>query len=152
MSLYGDELNRLTAPQRSRRLSASGIALHEGVADSPGVPQRSRRLSASGIVLRVDGYDGVGVASKKQTPFSVWYSSLATEQQRLIERPQRSRRLSASGILFGADRIRDSEFASKKQTPFSVWYARHVADGIRRELTGLKEADAFQRLVSASRA
>ena len=36
--------------------------------------------------------------------------------------------------------------ASKKQTPFSVWYFASV-QRIAIGMSGLKEADAFQRLV-----
>ena len=61
-------------------------------------------------------------ASKKQTPFSVWY--------RLVE-----------------GRLEIGVPASKKQTPFSVWYARRQRD-VRLDCPrSLKEADAFQRLV-----
>ena len=109
-------------------------------------PQRSRRLSASGIVSEYDAKLPERIASKKQTPFSVWYASARTSS---------------------ATRGR----ASKKQTPFSVWYSicrpvpapsssgpqrsrRLSASGIGRDRKSptrararLKEADAFQRLV-----
>ena len=62
-------------------------------------------------------------ASKKQTPFSVWYA----------------RRICV---------IRKHRAASKKQTPFSVWYPLPITDIIDLRI-GLKEADAFQRLVFA---
>ena len=91
------------------------------------------------------------VASKKQTPFSVWYATPAqpTEVkrtclkeadafQRLVSTlrrvgavvhlrpPQRSRRLSASGMRNAEEANRDDHNASKKQTPFSVWYCERV--------------------------
>ena len=87
-------------------------------------PQRSRRLSASGMddygasaVIQI----GREIASKKQTPFSVWYQ-------------------------FALALIVLRALASKKQTPFSVWYHCPSA-GVYRWQPGLKEADAFQRLV-----
>ena len=88
------------------------------------MPQRSRRLSASGI--------GLGILK--------WEDIFA---------PQRSRRLSASGIRQREHRARAAVRASKKQTPFSVWYSSARA-GTGRRTECLKEADAFQRLVSGS--
>ena len=87
--------------------------------------QRSRRLSASGMWTVVSGGRTGTAASKKQTPFSVWYE------------------LPATVLNLGA------RYASKKQTPFSVWYARVRALRVR-PLPGFKEADAFQRLVCAA--
>ena len=39
------------------------------------------------------------------------------------------------------------EAASKKQTPFSVWYPQAPIGKSWAQSPGLKEADAFQRLV-----
>ena len=62
-------------------------------------------------------------ASKKQTPFSVWYEDELDFIDVATPVPQRSRRLSASGIGSGAtNHPRGILNASKKQTPFSVWY------------------------------
>ena len=66
------------------------------------------------------------LASKKQTPFSVWYEREARREDQAVQEPQRSRRLSASGI-------------------------RQPCNAERRP-GNLKEADAFQRLVCPSRA
>ena len=116
----------LPAPQRSRRLSASGISRYDGYSNAPKSPQRSRRLSASGIRHAVRSHRVCHPASKKQTPFSVWYAPATPA-------PLVSRRR-----------------ASKKQTPFSVWYLTDV--GSSSDLfASLKEADAFQRLVSSTR-
>ena len=112
-------------PQRSRRLSASGIPSFSFVATSRIGPQRSRRLSASGITGRRAITPHVNPTSKKQTPFSVWYA-------------------------FGAELAPDAvNLTSKKQTPFSVWYRGRRSDQGRRAFH-LKEADAFQRLVWTS--
>ena len=108
-------------PQRSRRLSASGIGGEARVRLSYLGPQRSRRLSASGIPDRELTATLDITASKKQTPFSVWYG-----------RPK--------------GRMLPWDIASKKQTPFSVWYAAPFPEPPAREPC-LKEADAFQRLV-----
>ena len=110
-------------------------------------------------------------ASKKQTPFSVWYNpdrdggaptlgglKEADAFQRLVFdsgasgclascQPQRSRRLSASGIPAPRPDGLCRRVASKKQTPFSVWYLQASAIALWAQV-GLKEADAFQRLVS----
>ena len=111
------------------------------------------------------------LASKKQTPFSVWYSeplrctwdgtmSLkeADAFQRLVSAAAR-RLWSRTTCLKEADAFQRlvcartrlclcqaGGAASKKQTPFSVWYS----DGRFNPCCapdGLKEADAFQRLV-----
>ena len=110
------------APQRSRRLSASGMQGGIETCQTGTAPQRSRRLSASGIPAVRRRAAGAGFASKKQTPFSVWYSRHASADVH-------------AGIV-----------ASKKQTPFSVWYGE---GGGGAAFLGecLKEADAFQRLV-----
>ena len=85
-------------------------------------------------------------ASKKQTPFSVWYldragdltgslSSLkeADAFQRLVFDYARKRFIMRDGlkdadafqrlVLDSAERLLHAFRASKKQTPFSVWYA-----------------------------
>ena len=136
-------------PQRSRRLSASGmrrsradtltqpVCLKEADAFQRLVlldlvsarprgdePQRSRRLSASGMKSWCFIPKRCSHASKKQTPFSVWYQSTSGNRLYSCTTPQRSRRLSASGIR---PRIR------RAPSPRIC----------------LKEADAFQRLVSA---
>ena len=112
-----------TAPQRSRRLSASGInstttsrrgnttCLKEADAFQRLVYEREwvngnlviRLKEADAfqrLVLkrRAAGMALAAMASKKQTPFSVWYAV------RLVRVLRRHRP------------------ASKKQTPFSVWY------------------------------
>ena len=66
-------------------------------------------------------------ASKKQTPFSVWYNIASASARENREMPQRSRRLSASGIRSSTLASAAGLVSSKKQTPFSVWYA----DGVR---------------------
>ena len=160
-------------PQRSRRLSASGIRLTRGTElTTYWWPQRSRRLSASGIwspphtrrtekrcLKEADAFQRLVCAqprqnprrlhwaSKKQTPFSVWYP---------MGRQSRRRRTTGlkeadafQRLVFIPLAIAGAPFAlaSKKQTPFSVWYrtARRIA---HHRGAGLKEADAFQRLVS----
>ena len=139
------------------------------------VPQRNRRLSASGIVNRyLRQFRGIG-ASKKQTPFSVWYHARSRLEvaasvrglkeadafQRLVSAlnadctppqiplPQRSRRLSASGMRFTC---RNSFFSSRPQrsrrlSASGIWGGRTAPRGTPAHL---KEADAFQRLVCAS--
>ena len=158
-------------------------------------PQRSRRLSASGMGTPRLDTPLQSVPSKKQTPFSVWYNlsgkcdrcgSTSLKEADAFQRlvcfgnsngmdegcdPQRSRRLSASGMVQIPYPLRASCLPSKKQTPFSVWYSAALSSGgavifmpskkqtpfsvwyqttrspglprFRR----LKEADAFQRLV-----
>ena len=88
----------------------------------PSFPQRSRRLSASGIRRRRQFRRTSIHPSKKQTPFSVWYAELHSHTPRVFRFPQRSRRLSASGMRLPGGRRGDSRYPSKKQTPFSVWY------------------------------
>ena len=116
-------------------------------------------------------YPLVPNASKKQTPFSVWYQGIFYGCQHQLSLPQRSRRLSASGMPQHKEKsVPNNLGASKKQTPFSVWYSamfalftkalrpqrsrRLSASGMRRRCRRswrpswrLKEADAFQRLV-----
>ena len=135
------------SPQRSRRLSASGIPDSAKAPSAAPHPQRSRRLSASGMRHPLVGFVKTYAPSKKQTPFSVWYPSFSLRAalptsalkeadafQRLVlicgqprvrytRNPQRSRRLSASGITPPPSNARESPSPSKKQTPFSVWYA-----------------------------
>ena len=122
----------ICAPQRSRRLSASGIG-RTWTRSFPCLwPQRSRRLSASGMMaMRQVFREGDG-ASKKQTPFSVWYSKASHAARPTTTWPQRSRRLSASGMsgLNIPPQLRLS--ASKKQTPFSVWYHIYLLLAARR--------------------
>ena len=86
------------SPQRSRRLSASGIWRTRRSPSARTSPQRSRRLSASGM---------------SSSPVSPGCRS---------NTPQRSRRLSASGIHGRRREGEPNPRASKKQTPFSVWY------------------------------
>ena len=109
-------------PQRSRRLSASGILAASDRRAAQFAPQRSRRLSASGIP-------------------QVAPTETAGEQ------PQRSRRLSASGMDSGGRAVRAIHCTSKKQTPFSVWYCASPRGMRHVRRSDLKEADAFQRLV-----
>ena len=140
--------SRLDVPQRSRRLSASGIRNPRLCARSRIRPQRSRRLSASG--MRRGG--GLGTlrrhgASKKQTPFSVWYRSAPPAPAPMMPLPQRSRRLSASGMAMECVFAVPENRASKKQTPFSVWYQLSPGGWSPLPPPCLKEADAFQRLV-----
>ena len=114
-------------------------------------------------------------ASKKQTPFSVWYAPLprthlrlgnglkeADAFQRLVltdERtliievvvPQRSRRLSASGMTPASWGRQATTGCLKEADAFQ----RLVSGRLRRPAarsSGLKEADAFQRLVSTGSA
>ena len=103
------------SPQRSRRLSASGmrLSIHTYAADIAS-PQRSRRLSASGIRGLRDGADGLESPSKKQTPFSVWYYLAAVHR--------------LCGVC-----------PSKKQTPFSVWYKRKRRPAANRRTPSKKQ-------------
>ena len=94
-----------------------------GGAFATAAPQRSRRLSASGIRQLASRPYSRPMPSKKQTPFSVWYGFIQTPLNLRRILPQRSRRLSASGMRTGS-----------RSCPRS---------------RSLKEADAFQRLVSA---
>ena len=110
-------------PQRSRRLSASGMrAVSPAVGRARGSLKEAdafqRLVSAVVRRARLGGLS----ASKKQTPFSVWYVSIRTPTVPSVSVPQRSRRLSASGIHLGGRRSHIRDGASKKQTPFSVWY------------------------------
>ena len=66
-------------------------------------------------------------ASKKQTPFSVWYSAeygegeIGTLSLKEADAFQR--------LVYGRAACRSSGLdASKKQTPFSVWYAPCAVD------------------------
>ena len=136
-------------PQRSRRLSASGIrALALAVHPRAGASKKQTPFSVW-YARRRGRVVGCRQASKKQTPFSVWYAARERARARESNRtPQRSRRLSASGMPPSADhprlvavRLKEADAfqrlvcrhqltirglspsASKKQTPFSVWYA-----------------------------
>ena len=110
------------------------------------------------------------VASKKQTPFSVWYRSdggVRTSGQARLKEADAFQRLVCAALPTDAE---FQPFASKKQTPFSVWYKQIEADAFSRPAASkkqtpfsvwypsgtanarggrirLKEADAFQRLV-----
>ena len=63
-----------TAPQRSRRLSASGMA-HERQAGRAADVRLKEADAFQRLVfkLRTDMHKSEMRASKKQTPFSVWY-------------------------------------------------------------------------------
>ena len=162
-------------PQRSRRLSASGMDDRKAGCSHGILPQRSRRLSASGINGGGWAVARQVSASKKQTPFSVWYDSLllrpmasgrnASKKQtpfsvwyaRASERRPRTWEASKKQTPFSVwyaepPHVSPSALsASKKQTPFSVWYAQEGGDKGNKGLGSLKEADAFQRLVSVRR-
>ena len=98
------------------------------------------------MIFGVGQFANRAFASKKQTPFSVWYPPGADSRQsrstrlkeadafqrlvyvhlrrvwREVQLPQRSRRLSASGMNENLAHLLEFLVASKKQTPFSVWY------------------------------
>ena len=113
-------------------------------------PQRSRRLSASGIL---QGYSPacpkpspITRPSKKQTPFSVWYSRLRPAERNRDVVPSKKQTPFSVWYTIGRGAFPIAVCPSKKQTPFSVWY-HLVSAPYRGRVAPLKEADAFQRLV-----
>ena len=163
---------RINAPQRSRRLSASGMRggirtrnlrgrLKEADAfqrlvcgrsgESPRTGRRaSKKQTPFSVWYEVHGFLAVihGLASKKQTPFSVWYRKTPDEILKDINLPQRSRRLSASGMH---TTIRDTAPAPpslKEADAFQRLVSIRFASASSIAFC-LKEADAFQRLVYA---
>ena len=73
-------------------------AMWNGLPSPLASPQRSRRLSASGISAPARRAQRDSEPSKKQTPFGVWYSLSPSAESPQAFTPQRSRRLSASGM------------------------------------------------------
>ena len=169
--MYPKPASCIFTPQRSRRLSASGMRTARKTRGRSWMPQRSRRLSASGIRTPRRAYPWEREASKKQTPFSVWYEYLLRGDGVLPDEPQRSRRLSASGmrqnraLVKGAFAVpqRSRRLSASGMPPVCMLTSgvyepqrsrRLSASGIRMGSTrsptpssSLKEADAFQRLV-----
>ena len=109
-------------PQRSRRLSASGMQRqlhHSTVVNRLKEADAFQRLVSPVWIFFSHGR----TASKKQTPFSVWYMSYQT-----------------SDLLVG-DGLKEAD-------AFQRLVLRACARGWGRGVP-LKEADAFQRLVCA---
>ena len=88
-------------------------------------------------------------ASKKQTPFSVWYSSSARDCRKVVFRLKEAdafQRLVFVSRVFGGDFGAGLKEADAFQRLVSV-----CAATARTPSSRLKEADAFQRLVLGGR-
>ena len=130
---------RIRPPQRSRRLSASGIAPFARIWRCGDTPQRSRRLSASGIDAEGGGSGQQSTPSKKQTPFSVWYR---TSPRRKMNGGGPLKEADAfQRLVYGCERTQSprDDIPSKKQTPFSVWYRRAQEDRERAQAPSKKQ-------------
>ena len=122
-SVQSRQLSRF--PQRSRRLSASGMRSSLLI----GLPRFSALKEADAFQRLVSACASLVwlrelPPSKKQTPFSVWYRLIRHRARYGLRPLKEADAFQRLVFVRNAEKEMRRERPSKKQTPFSVWYRR----------------------------